>query len=395
MKIVVILPTYNEKVNMEKMIPTLEGEVFPKIKNHEMHILVADDKSPDGTADVIREFTKQYKNLHLIEGSKEGLGAAYARAMRYAMDDLGGEAVVEFDADFQHDPQDIPRLISAMDDGADCVIGSRYVKGGSIPKEWGLHRKILSYVAGSLFTRLVWGRMSVHDMTSGFKLTKSSFLRRVDLENLYSKYYAYKLHILHDVLSMRAKVKEVPIQFYERTEGSSKITSKDLFDSLYVVVRLRLEEKKRFVKFLFVGGTGFIVQFITTYVSIQLFGLEQMQFVATLIGAETAILSNFVLNNLWTFKDTKGVKEKGSFLRRLFKFNFTSILSIGLQALVTLVAVNVFGPRVDIFGHSVLTSLVILFPTILFVVLPFNYFVYNKVIWKTHYLKDKHAIEAQ
>ena len=394
MKIVVILPTYNEKVNMEKMIPTLEDEVFPKIKNHEMHILVADDKSPDGTADVIKHFAKDHKNLHLLEGNKQGLGAAYARAMRFAMNELGADAIVEFDADFQHDPNDIPRLIEALDSGADCVIGSRYVKGGSIPKEWGLHRKFLSYVAGSLFTRLVWGRMSVHDMTSGFKLTKSSFLRRVDLENLYSKYYAYKLHILHDVMSMHAKVKEVPIKFYERTEGSSKITSKDLFDSLYVVVRLRLEEKKRFVKFLFVGGTGFIVQFITTYLSIRFLGLEHMQFVATLLGAETAILSNFLLNNVWTFKDTKHIKEKGSFLRRLFKFNFTSILSIGLQALMTYLAVHFYGPRVDILGHSILTSLVILFPTILFIVLPFNYFIYNKIIWKTHYIKDKHAIEA-
>jgi dolichol-phosphate mannosyltransferase len=379
---------------MEKMIPVLEQEVFPNIKNHEMHILVADDKSPDGTAEIVRNFAKQYPNLHLIEGNKEGLGAAYARAMRYSMNDLSADAIVEFDADFQHDPQDIPKLIAAMDEGADCVIGSRYVKGGSIPKEWGLHRKFLSYVAGSLFTRLVWGRMSVHDMTSGFKLTKSSFLKRVDLENLYSKYYAYKLHILHDILSMKAKVKEVPIQFYERTEGSSKITSKDLFDSLYVVVRLRLEEKKRFVKFLFVGGTGFIVQFIVTYFSIYLLGLEHMQFVATLLGAETAIISNFLLNNVWTFKDTKGIAEKGSFGRRLFKFNLTSLLSIAMQSLVTFLAVRTFGPRIDIFGHSILTSLVILFPTILFIVLPLNYFIYNKIIWKTHYLKDKHAVEA-
>jgi dolichol-phosphate mannosyltransferase len=236
--------------------------------------------------------------------------------------------------------------------------------------------------------------MSVHDMTSGFKMTKSSFLRRVDLENLYSKYYAYKLHILHDVLSMKAKVTEVPIQFYERTEGSSKITSKDLFDSLYVVLRLRLEEKKRFVKFLFVGGTGFIVQFITTYISIRLFGLEHMQFVATLIGAETAILSNFLLNNMWTFKDTKEIAEKGSFLRRILKFNFTSIASIAMQTFVTFIAVHFMGPRVDIFGHSILTSLVVLFPTILFIVLPLNYFIYNKIIWKTHYLKDKHAVEV-
>lgn len=388
MKIVVILPTYNEKVNIDKMIPVLEEEVFPKVKHHQMHILVADDKSPDGTADVVRGYMKKYKNLHLLEGNKEGLGAAYVRAMKYAMKELDAYAVIEFDSDFQHDPHDIPKLVKAMDDGADYVIGSRYIPGGEIPKEWGLHRKLISRFGG-LFAQLIWWNFSIHDTTSGFKLTKSEYLKKVDLDHLYSHYYAYKMHILHDVVTLGAKVKEVPIVFYERTEGSSKITSKDMFDSLYVVLRIRLEEKKRFVKFLIVGGTGFIVQFITTYISIRLFGLEHAQFIATLIGAEAAIISNFLLNNLWTFKDTKSVKEKGSFFYRLFKFNLTSVLSISMQSFVTFLAVRFMGPRIDLFGHSILTSLVILFPTILFIVLPFNYFVYNKIIWKTQYLKKK------
>ena len=177
MKIVVILPTYNEKINMEKMIPVLEDEIFPKIKQHQMHILVADDKSPDGTADVIKKFMKKYKNLHLLEGKKEGLGAAYVRAMRYAMDDLNAYAVIEFDSDFQHDPHDIPKLLKAMDDGADCVIGSRYIPGGEIPKEWGLHRKVISRIGG-LFAQLAWWNFSIHDTTSGFKLTKSEYLKK-------------------------------------------------------------------------------------------------------------------------------------------------------------------------------------------------------------------------
>lgn len=388
MKIVVILPTYNEKVNIDKMIPVLEEEVFPKIKQHQLHILVADDKSPDGTADVVRSYMKKYKNLHLLEGNKEGLGLAYVRAMKYAMKELDAYAVIEFDSDFQHDPHDIPKLIHAMDEGADYVIGSRYIPGGEIPKEWGLHRKLISRIGG-FFAQVVWWNFSIHDTTSGFKLTKTDYLKKVDLDHLYSHYYAYKMHILHDVVKLGAKVKEVPIIFYERTEGSSKITSKDMFDSLYVVLRLRLEEKKRFVKFLIVGGTGFIVQFITTYASIRMFGLEHAQQVATMIGAESAIISNFFLNNLWTFKDTKSIKEKGPILYRLFKFNLTSLFSIGLQTLATFFAVLMFGQRIDILGYSILTSLVILFPTILFVVLPLNYFVYNKIIWKTQYLKKK------
>jgi dolichol-phosphate mannosyltransferase len=391
MKIVIILPTYNEKDNIARMIPLLEKEILHKIKNHEIKILVVDDNSPDGTADEVKGFMKQWDNIELLLGKKEGLGAAYVRGMRHAMDKMRADAVMEFDSDFQHDPHDIPRLIRAMEEDADYVIGSRYIPGGSIPKEWGWDRKLLS-VFGNLFTRIVWLNFKIHDMTSGFKLTKTSFLEKVDLDNLLSRNFAYKMHILHDVVKLGARVKEVPIVFLERERGKSKINQKDQFESLYVVLRLGIYDRKRFVKFLFVGGTGFIVQFFTTYFSILLFQLEHAQFVATLIGAETAILSNFMLNNLWTFKDTKDVKEKGSFLRRLLKFNTASVASISLQTFVTFVAVNFFGPRVFIFGHSILTSLVILFPTIIFFVLPLNYFIYNRIIWKTHYLKKEKAV---
>jgi len=163
MKIVVISPTYNEKENIEKMIPVLEEEVFPKIKNHEMALLIPDDNSPDGTAEVVTSFMKKWKNIYLLRGEKNGLGEAYIRGMKYAMDELKADAVIEFDADFQHDPHDIPRLIAELDNGADYVIGSRYIPGGSIPKEWGFDRKILS-IFGSLFTRIVWLKFSIHDM---------------------------------------------------------------------------------------------------------------------------------------------------------------------------------------------------------------------------------------
>jgi dolichol-phosphate mannosyltransferase len=372
------------------MIPVLEEEVFPKIKDHNLQILVADDKSPDGTADVVREFQKKYHNLHLLEGKKEGLGAAYVRAMHHAMDTLGADAVMEFDSDFQHDPHDIPRLIKAMDDGADYVIGSRYIPGGAIPKEWGIHRKLISRFGGLVAQLLMW-RRDVHDMTSGFKLTKTSFLKRVDLDHLYSKYYAYKLHILHDVLKLGAKVVEVPTVFYERKEGSSKITQKDLFDSFWVVIKLRAMDSKRVIKFLVVGGTGFIVQLLSIYFFIML-GLPQVM--ATMLGGEAAILCNFYLNNLWTFKDTKAVSKRGSVYHRLLKFNTASLFSIAVQTVVVAIAVGLHGEFVHIYGFAVHTSLAVVIPTIIFLVIPLNYFIYNKIIWKTHHLKNKTVIEG-
>jgi len=383
MKIVIIIPTYNEKSNVKKMIPVLENDVFPKVTNHSMSLLVVDDNSPDGTADIVREFMKKWSSIELLTGEKKGLGAAYVRGMKYAMEKMNADAVMEFDSDFQHDPHDIPRLIRAMDSNADYVIGSRYIKEGSIPKEWGLDRKILS-VFGNLFTRVVWLDFSVHDMTSGFKLTKTAFLKQINLDRLLSKNFAYKMQIMHDVIQLKAKVVEVPIVFYEREQGKSKINVNDQFESFYVVLRLAVYDRKRFIQFLFVGGTGFILQFITVYLVIFL-GLKQ--FVAAMIGGEVAILWNFFANNKWTFKDAQAIKEKGSLFQRLVKFNFASLASIAIQGVVVYIAVRVLGEKIKILGLSLHTSIAILFPTIILLVIPMNYVIYNRFIWKTHRLK--------
>jgi dolichol-phosphate mannosyltransferase len=411
MKIIVIIPTYNERVNIERLLPLLEEKVFPQIKNHEMGILIADDQSPDKTAEIVEKDMKKWKNITLLEGNKEGLGAAYVRAMHYAMEKLNAEAVIEFDADFQHDPDDIPRLIQAMDDGADYVIGSRYIPGGKIPPEWGLHRKMMSFF-GSLFARIVLYHPNVHDLTSGYKLTKSEYLKKIDLDHLYSQYYAYKIHILHDVLKSGAKVKEVPIIFYERKEGSSKIAKKDLFDSFWVVIRLRLRDSLRIIKFLVVGGTGFIMQLLIQEMSIRLgvaafiaVGISALislfithTDVASLtdgvgagIGAEAAILSNFFFNNLWTFQDTNRLKENANIFKKLLKFNAASFFSIFIQFFSVWVAVKFIGPRVHLLGYIIPTRILILFPTIILLVIPFNYIVYNRFVWKTHHLKNGHT----
>lgn len=320
MKIVVISPTYNEKDNIGRLVSVLEDEIFPQVKNHDMWLLIADDQSPDGTGQIVKEMQPKYEKLVLLEGNKEGLGAAYVRAMKYAMKEMAADAVIEFDADFQHDPKYIPDLIKAMDDGADYVIGSRYVPGGGIPKEWGLYRKLISGF-GSLFARMVLFTFGIHDMTSGFKLTKTSYLSRIDLDNLYSKYYAYKIQILYEVVNLGAKVKEVPIIFYERKEGSSKITKKDLIDSFVVVIKLRLRDSQSIIKFLVVGGIGFILQLIIYRFLIVLTHLPLG--VDSLLSAQLAIFSNYNLNNLWTFKHERTRSSK-SYLLKMIGFYATS-----------------------------------------------------------------------
>jgi dolichol-phosphate mannosyltransferase len=409
MKVVVILPTYNEKANIEKMIPLLEEEILPQIKHHHVAILIVDDNSPDGTAEIVKNFMHKWKNISLLSGEKKGLGAAYVRGMHYAMNEMGADAVMEFDSDFQHNPHDIPRLVHAMDEGADYVIGSRYVPGGSIPKEWGMDRKFLS-VFGSLFTRIVWLNFKIHDMTSGFKLTKTSFLKKVDLDHLLSYQFAYKMHILHEVVKQGAKVKEVPIAFLEREKGASKISKKDQFDSLYVVVRLAINDRKRVIKFLFVGGTGFLIQVLIQESTIRLgltmvlaIGLSSLislftphsdinslsQGIGAGFGAEGAILSNFFFNNFWTFSDTTHMKETSNFFVRLIKFNLTSFASIFVQFFAVWIGVKLLGNNIPVGTWLIPVRILILFPTIIFIVIPLNYFIYNKIIWKTQYLKKK------
>jgi len=369
MTIVVILPTYNEKANIEKMIPVLEEEVFPKIKNHSMLLLVADDHSPDGTAQAVKAFGKKWKNIHLLMGNKEGLGSAYVRAMKYAMEKLSADAVIEFDSDFQHDPHDIPRLIEAMDNGADYVIGSRYVKGGKIPKEWGIDRKVQS-IFGSIFARIVLFTFGIHDMTSGFKLTKTSFLKKVDLDNLYSKNYSYKIQILYEVVKLGAKVKEVPIIFYERAKGKSKMNTNNIVESFLVVLKIRMHESRKFIKFLMVGGTGFMLNFIVYFILGHFTTVNLV--VANTIGAELAIFSNFNLNNLWTFNDNT-TKTFSSYMSKMLQYFATSNIGIWIfQNGMIQLGSSLYGRKYYlvyfIFGTALL--------------LVWNFTIYNKIIWK-------------
>jgi dolichol-phosphate mannosyltransferase len=369
MKIVVISPTYNEKENIEKMIPILEDEVFPKVKNHEMFLLIPDDNSPDGTGDVVRKYMKKWENIYLLGGEKRGLGAAYIRGMQYAMGELKADAVIEFDADFQHDPHDIPRLIEAMDEGADHVIGSRYVPGGSIPKEWGLDRKILSKF-GSLFTRIVWLKLGIHDMTSGFKLTKTSYLKQIDLDNLLSKDFAYKMNILHDLINLGAKIKEVPIIFYERTQGASKINRKDQLDSLYVVLMLRIKDSKKFIKFLMVGGVGFLINLLV-YNALAT-GTSLPLWVANTVGAELAIFSNYQFNNFWTFKQNRA-KSFPQYIIKMVSFYLTSNIGVFIfQNGFIQLGETFYGRQYHLIYFLVGTA----------ILLVWNFTIYNKIIWK-------------
>ncbi len=384
MKIYIVPATYNEKGNIERLITILEEEVFPSIKHHDMHILVADDDSPDGTAEAVRGLMKKYKNLDVNVGAKKGLGAAYIRVMSYAIEKEKADVVVSIDGDMQFDPHELVRYIQKLDEGYDIVTGTRYSQGGSMPPNWPVLRKMYSRVGNSL-VRLITGRFYLHDWTVGFRAYKKEvFLKEREKLRPFSG-YTFQVAALYKSLLDGYKVAEVPINFRDRTLGKSKIAPFEyIYNLLLYVIMERIRELKRFVKFIFVGGTGFLVQIIAQEVSVQL-GLSHT--LAAGIGAEGAILSNFMFNHFWTFSDTKHIKESSSTFVKLTKFNITSLLAILIQVLAVGFAEHFMGVHMKLFGYTLPTRIVILFPTIICLVIPLNYIIYNKIIWKTHHLK--------
>lgn len=236
--IVICVPTYNEAENVGRMIDVLIKDIFPKIPNHKMSLLIFDDTSPDGTWKIVQEKMKKYKNLFLsLAQGKQGLGVGYKRAFRYAIDELKADAVMEMDVDFQHDPNDVPRFIKVFDEGADYVIGSRYVNKGSIPKEWSIDRKFLS-VVGNLIYQFSLLMFDVHDFTTGYRLARVSYLNKVNFDEVFLKSFAYKTLLLCAMKDKNAKIVEIPINFGLRETGDSKMTTNTFTDSLKVIFQI-------------------------------------------------------------------------------------------------------------------------------------------------------------
>ena len=188
-----------------------------------------DDRSPDGTADRVRSQQCEDRQLHLLEGEKCGLGRAYSRGFLYALEQLSADLVCEMDADFSHCPEDLPRLFEAITEGADFVIGSRYVEGGETPPDWGWWRSTLSR-EGNRLARCVAGVETVRDCTAGFRVIRADVLRRLPFERLTVKGYAFQIALLVEAKKRGAVVREVPVSFIERTHGTSKLGWSDIVE---------------------------------------------------------------------------------------------------------------------------------------------------------------------
>ncbi len=241
MKIVIIIPTYNEKHNIIELINALQ-QVFKKIP-HDMNILVVDDNSPDGTGELVRNHAEKHSNIRLITGRKQGLGSAYIRGMEYALGHMRADVVMEMDADFSHDPEDVPRLIACIDQGADFVIGSRYVKGGRLPADWGIHRRAISRI-GNIAARYLLHMKSVKDCTAGFRAIRSDILKKIDLPGLRVQGYAFQIALLSHAMARKAVIEEIPVVFVDRKRGRTKLGYHDILEFFeYVLQRVAKSSK--------------------------------------------------------------------------------------------------------------------------------------------------------
>lgn len=232
---IIIIPTYNEKENIEKIIRA----IFSLEGNY--HILVIEDGSPDGTAAIVKTLQKEFEErLFMIERTgKLGLGTAYLTGFKWAVEKKY-DYIFEMDADFSHNPLDVPRLYEACSKGgADLAIGSRYCNGISVIN-WPIGRVIMSYYA-SVYVRTVLG-MKVYDTTAGFKCYKRKVLETIDLNNVKMKGYGFQIEMKYSTYKLGFNVKEVPVIFVDRTEGTSKMSSGIFGEAFWGVIKLKFRK---------------------------------------------------------------------------------------------------------------------------------------------------------
>ena len=385
---VIVIPTYNEADNIGKMIDYLSTKTFPSLdKKWDMKILVVDGNSPDGTGKVVTQKSKKYNHVYLLtETSKDGIGAAYLKGFKYAMDKLKADYVFEFDGDFQHPPETIPVMLKAMDEGYDYVIGSRKIEGGSNPKGWGFKRVFFSEVGGFVARFIMFfpfkNFLKVTDPTTGLKVTRvKCFIDKMDMDynrHLITRSFGYKLQLLYETLKMGAKFKEIPLEFHVRNAGESKIESKTAKDIFMVALKMRWYDEltQKFLKFAVVGGIGFIVNVVggrlfKNLLTPRVTSTSTVNGLANALAAELSIISNFNWNNLWTFSKEKitGTSLLGKFLT----FNASSLVTgILIPSTVIALLTKLFGDR--FFLYQIIA--------IFLLTIPLNWLVYNKIIWK-------------
>lgn len=366
-KVVIIIPTYNEAAGIAQTLHAVFNATSA-LQGYEVHVLVFDSASTDTTQSIVKVLQTTYPNVHLkTESAKSGLGSAYLQAMRYALTDMNADIVFEFDADLSHKPDYIAPMLKQLKT-CDVVLGSRYVKGGSIPANWGWHRKVLS-VLGNQVARVILTR-NYKDFTSGFRATRRCALLAVLPKRFLSDQYAYKLELLWLLHKNKSRIVEYPIEFVDREKGLSKLPANSIIDSLRVVLVLRFFKLRHYMKMCLVGVTGMSVQFIVYNVA----RYYVSPFYAAQLAVTVAIVNNFMLNSRFTFKKRQSLSKRNR-LKSFSVFVFYSISMIYFQSYWLQWGVKLIG------AGAVKENLLVIMGMVIGSFL--NYFIYSRVVWRT------------
>ncbi|MBI4037470.1 glycosyltransferase [Candidatus Curtissbacteria bacterium] len=353
MRLVVNLPTYNEKENIEEIIKKVLHEQ-KNLKNIDLHVLVSDSHSPDGTAEVVKKISKNNPKVHYLDVKIRGLGVGIVKGHRFAIDKLKADLLAQLDADLSHDPASLPQMVGLIKKGYDLVNGSRMAKGGQNLLGW--HRRLFTR-GSALYCKLTWGTFSLTEYTNSYRVFTKKLFEKIDFNKVpwKSKTYIIQPSFLYAALTAGAKIKEVPIIFKDRKNGYSKAQIiYYILDVLRFGLKVRLQKSRTFAKFLIVGALGYFLNSAALGLlnrgqiySLQLFPEPLLGFlpsipdapkiifltidrllIASIISIELSIISNFLFHENWTFKDRS---HKGSPFLRFLKFNFTSLGSPTIQ----------------------------------------------------------------
>lgn len=372
MKVVNLIATYNEKEVVGEMIEALD-KIARENPQYDFYTLIVDSHSPDGTGAEVKKLMKKYKNLGLLE-TPRGLGVSMIKAYQYAISELKADIVIPNDVDFQWNPKYIPQMLQKIAEGYDVVVPSRHVAGGRDNFNW--FRKLTHFVSNNLINYYWGGIREVKDLAGNFKAIRvKNILDKVNLDRLNVKGFVIQSTMIYELSKTGARFLEIPAVYEDRRAGKAKVGFnsqfiKDIMETIIQATKIRLERSQRFVKY---ATVGFISYGITaTFLEI-FYRLGLAPGPAASAASEIAIIFNFVVNNLWTFADQKITSLKKIPLKFL-QFNFTSLGAVILQGLVVGGLAKLFGDQ----GRQIYLVL-----AVGFVVIPYNYTMYNVFIWKT------------
>ena len=339
-----VLPTFNEEGNIEDVIKKI-FETEDRQSSYDFSILVVDDNSFDDTQSIVKRLMKSNNKIHLITGEKKGLGEAYKRGFKYAVNELNTDLIFQMDSDGQHDPALIPNFLQVVNEGKDVVIGSRFTEGGSTP-DFSFSRLLISRI-GNLLVRYVGGITHVKDCTSGYRAINVSYLKEVDFSYLSTKGYSFQSSLICDLAWRGAEISEIPIVFSSRESGDSKLSLRDQIEFLLNIPKLGFRNLKDFIKYSLVGFSGVIVNLgLYTFLT-RIYDVSEL--IAPIISIETALISNFILNNFWTFER----RSTQSRIRvKFIKFHLVSGFAAVINYVVFLALFVTFGVH-DIFANLI------------------------------------------